>query len=175
MKKSKPQLPIVSKTATKKDFLIFTGFITVFGLVIFNTALRENMTMFSNDAPLGIRMSEHNQIENNLMGHWENLNWIGGKGISGSVNLSSLLAYITGPLWFSKLYPLLAFITLGICTWFCGQQLKFRGWVCFMMGMASALNGSAFSVACWGLASWTMSRAMIFLSIGLLVPRIFKK
>jgi hypothetical protein len=162
MKKTPPLKP------TLRHFLIFTASITIMGLVIFNTALRENMTMFSNDAPLGIRMADHNQIENNITGHWENLNWVGGKGISGSVNLSSLWAYICGPLWFSKLYPLIAFITLGCCTWYCMREISFRPWICFIVGVASALNGSAFSVSCWGLAPWAMSRAMIFLAIGFL-------
>jgi hypothetical protein len=168
--KSKLTTPSQPK-ATLRHFTIFTCSISLLGLVIFNTGLRENMTMFSNDAPLGLRMAQQSDVRDTITGHWEDLNWLGGKGLSAAPTLSSFFAYICGPLLFSKLYPLLAFITLGVCTWYCMRELSFRPWICFLVGLASALNGSAFSVACWGLSSWTISRAMIFLAIGLLVPR----
>ena len=60
-------------------------------------------------------------------------------------------------------------VLLGFSAWVLCRQLKFAPMVCVIAGLAAGLNMHCFSDACWGLGSWNISIAMIFLAVAALV------
>lgn len=140
-------------------------------LIIFHQSLEPGMTLFSNDGPLGAISAESGSLPGGFFGVWHDLNWLGKRGIGASPNWSSVLAALTGPVLFSKIYAPFALIVLGLCTWVFFRQMRFAPMVCVVGAVASALNMDTFSTATWGLPAWSLSRAMLFLALAALVTQ----
>ena len=151
----------------------FAALLMAFILVmLFHKAFTADHTVFSNDGPLGLISAESSTLPEGYFGVWSDLHWLGSRGIGASPTISSVLAWITGPLVFSKVYPAVALFVLGLTTWLLFRNLGFSHLTCIIGGLASILNTSALSIACWGLPPWVLTRAMIFLALAILVwPR----
>ena len=128
-----------------------------------------NVTLFSNDGPLGRLMSQCHQLPARFTGCWDDLNAIGLRGGAATPNLTYGLLFCTGPLWFSKLYVPFALLLLGLAAWCFFRRLNLAPAACALGGIACALNSSFFSDACWGVASHEIAVAMTFLALAALV------
>ena len=135
---------------------------------LFRNSFVPDLTVFSNDGPLGVLNAASGQYPEGFFGVWNDLNWIGSRGIGASPNFSSLWGWIAGPVLFSKFYSPMALFLVGFFAWFMFRQMGFKPAVCLLGGLAALLNSNVFSIACWGLPSWSLSRAMIFLALGIL-------
>ena len=150
----------------------FAALLMAFVLVmLFNKAFTAGHTVFSNDGPLGLISAESSSLPEGYFGVWSDLNWLGSRGIGATPTISSVLAWITGPLMFSKVYPIVSLLVLGLATWLLFRQLGFSHLTCILGGLASILNTSALSIACWGLPPWVLARAMIVFALAVLVSR----
>jgi hypothetical protein len=135
---------------------------------LFRDSFKAEMATFANDGPLGLMAAACNQFPQAWTGIWADLNWLGFNGGSAPPDLTSLLGWVLGPLYFIKFYPALTVIILGACAWLFFRQLNFHPAVCVLGGMAAALNSDFFSYACWGLGTLTLCVASIFLAFAAL-------
>lgn len=138
-------------------------------LLLFHKSLAPGMTVFSNDGPLGAISANSGALPQGFTGVWLDLNWLGGRGITAPPTLSTMLAWICGPVLFSKIYPGFALLVLGLSSWFFFRQLKLSPLACLLGALASMLNSGAVSIAGWGLPMWAIARAMVFVALALLV------
>ena len=137
-------------------------------VVLFGQGIMPGMVMFSNDGPLGGMIAEQNRAPGTLMGLWQNLNVLGTAAGALPPSLTGFLLCAVGPWFYAKLLPAAALLLLGICAWFCFRSLRLGPVAAALGGLAACLNSSFFSVACWGVASHTVTIAMCFLALGLL-------
>ena len=125
-------------------------------------------TVASNDGPLGAISSACGSLPSGFLGYWQDLNWLGGTGPSASPDVSNSLAFVSGPLIFSKIYAPLALLFLGLSAWLCFRQWKLSPVACLLGGLAAALNSDFLSTACWGVASQPLSFGLDFLALAAL-------
>jgi hypothetical protein len=125
-------------------------------------------TVASNDGPLGAISSACGRLPSGFLGYWQDLNWLGGTGPSASPDVSNSLAFVSGPLIFSKIYAPFALLFLGLSTWLCFRQWKLSPLACILGAAAAALNSDFFSTACWGVASQPLSFGCDFLALAAL-------
>ncbi len=146
------------------------AFVCLGGVVftLFVPSFQENLTLFSNDGPLGAISSRAATMPAGFTGAWNDLNWVGCKQPSASPNLTSTWDIILKPLAFSKFYAPLSILILGLSAWLLFRELRFAPAVCLLGGLAAALNTDPFSYACWGLPSVTLSMASAFLALAAL-------
>jgi Bacterial membrane protein YfhO len=135
---------------------------------LFRDGLLPGRTVFSNDGPLGAISSKCARLPAGFFGVWHDVNWLGGIGPSASPSVSNVMAFVLGPLIFSKIYTLVALLFLGLSAWLCFRQWKFSPTACFLGGIAAALNSDFFSTACWGVASQPLSFGCDFLALAAL-------
>src|SRR5689334_22019975 len=126
-----------SEISTRKAFLWAVLLMAGLLLILFRKGLPHGMAIFSNDGPLGIIKGGTERLPEGLLkGVWLHLNWLGSHGISASPTISTVLATILGPFWFSKLYPAIALWLLGIATWTLFRKLGFNVMTCTLTGFA---------------------------------------
>ena len=135
---------------------------------LFRDGLVPGRTVFSNDGPLGVIISQCTQLPAGFFGYWKDLNWLGSAGPSAAPNVSNTLALVAGPLIFSKIFPLFALLFLGLSAWLCFRQWKLSLTACILGAIAAALNSDFFSTACWGVASQPLSFGCDFLALAAL-------
>lgn len=148
--------------------------VIIFGALlafIFRNSFVPELTLFSNDGPLGAISADSGKLPTGFFGVWNDLNWVGTRGIGAAPNISSVLAWAAKPVLFSKVYPPVALFLVGLCAWFLFRQMQLAPAVCILGGLAAILNSSVFSIACWGLPAWSLARAMIFLALGILASQ----
>src|SRR6185295_11109901 len=75
-------------------------------LFLFRDAFRPEMTVFSNDGPLGQISSEAANTWASRDGAWLDLNWLGSAGIAAVPSFSNALGLAVSKLYFSKLYAM---------------------------------------------------------------------
>ena len=125
-------------------------------------------TLFSNDGPLGRMISECHRLPARFWGCWHDLNSIGYREGAAVPSLSYGLELVLGPLWFSKLYALLALLLLGVSAWCLFRQWRLVPAAGLLGGLAASLNSAFFSAACWGVAEHAITAAMAFLALAAL-------
>ncbi|MBI3878283.1 MAG: YfhO family protein [Verrucomicrobia bacterium] len=141
--------------------------------VQFHPSLIPEQMLFANDGPLGLMMGYAEDALSSLAGTWQDLSWIGGQAPSGSLNFTNLLLMLVGPVAFIKIYAPATQLLLGLCAWIFFRQLRFNPLVCVLAGLAAGLNMDAFSRGCWGVGTWNVAWAMMWLAMAALVsPRI---
>ena len=91
-------------------------------LVLLGGGCLPGHTFFSNDGPLGRRMSACHQLPERFTGCWQDLNSIGYRELAAVPSLTYGLECVLGPLWFSRLYMPLALLLLGLSAWGCFRQ-----------------------------------------------------
>jgi hypothetical protein len=156
------------------------GVFALLAAMLFHQSWSKGQILFSNDGPLGLLSAQAEAPGTALTGYWQDLYWIGSEQVPAFPNVTQALFFLLGPgLWgkagavvFAKFYAPLALLLLGCATWLFCRQMGFRPQVCLLAGIASMLNGDAFSNACWGLPSWVITRAMFFLALAALVTRL---
>jgi hypothetical protein len=127
-----------------------------------------NQTLFSNDGPLGRIISECHQLPSRFVGCWGDLNGIGFNGGVAIPGISMVLQFLLKPIWFSKLYALLAQVILGLGAWCFFSQLGLSRMACFLGALAAALNSCFFAVSCWGDAAQPIAAGMAFFAMAAL-------
>jgi hypothetical protein len=135
---------------------------------LFRDGLLPGRTVFSNDGPLGAISAKCARLPSSFLGYWQDLNWIGNTGPSASPDVSNVLAFLLGPLVFSKLNAPFSLLFLGLSAWLCFRQWKFSPVACILGGIAAALNSGFFSTACWGVAAQPLSFGCDFLALAAL-------
>ncbi|MBM3833103.1 MAG: YfhO family protein [Verrucomicrobia bacterium] len=153
--------------STKRDFLTALLILAAVLAVIFHKDFSPEVAPFSNDGPLGPLSAKSGEVPGGLAGVWQDLNWIGVKGISAPPNLATVLG-MGGPLFFAKIYLPFSLFFLGLSAWFFFRQLRFHPAVCILGGLAAALNSNMFSLSCWGLPSRAVTLGGTFLALGAL-------
>jgi hypothetical protein len=124
---------------------------------------------FANDSALGAMKDSSARLPGMFTGYWSDFWWLGGAVPSSSPSLSSLFASILAPEHYLKVYAPLTMVFMGCCVWFFFRQLRFAPMVCVIAGLGAGLNMHFFSNACWGLGTWDVSAAMVFVALGILV------
>ncbi len=136
--------------------------------VLFCGIYLPGQVLFSNDGPLGRLMSECHQLPGRFAGCWEDLSSVGLRALSAAPNISYTLQFLLGPIWFAKLYAIIALVILGFGAWCFFRQSGLSPVACVLGGIAAALNSSFFSVACWGVASHTITVGLTFFALAAL-------
>src|SRR5438445_9609133 len=149
-------------------FLIFLFCLLAVLAALFHASFRPELVLFANDGPLGEQMAQAEHAWNNLLGSWQDLSWVGSRHPGGLLGSGYLLYALLGPLLFSKFSVAISLLVLGSTAWLCFRQHGFNPTVCVLGGLAAALNTNAFSIGCWGLPVWTLSRASFFLALAAL-------
>ncbi|HUD46676.1 MAG TPA: hypothetical protein VMR33_07590 [Candidatus Baltobacteraceae bacterium] len=124
---------------------------------------------WANDSALGAMKNSSARLPGMFTGYWSDFWWLGGAVPSTSPSLSSLFASILSPEHYLKVYAPLTMVFLGCCVWFFFRQLRFAPMVCVIAGLGAGLNMHFFSNACWGLGTWVVSAAMVFVALGIIV------
>src|ERR1035441_9283358 len=91
---------------------------------LFWNGLLPGRTVFSNDGPLGAISAKCGSLPAVFLGNWQDLNWLGGPGPSASPDVWSGLAFLSGPLVFSKINAPFALLFLGLSAWLCFRQWR---------------------------------------------------
>ena len=154
-----------------RDFWIVLACLAAVLSVLFYRSFEPGIVVFSNDGPLGAAQAQAASAWANFTGYWQDLNWLGGRAVGGFLTFGNLFFALLGPVLFCKFIAPVSLLLLGLSAWFCFRQFGFHPIVCILGGLAAALNMNAFSVNCWGLSGWTLSRAGFFLAIAALPGR----
>lgn len=160
--------------AGTRDFLIFLPCLLALLAVLFPQSFQAGQVLFSNDGPLGPISADNAAFPGLFAGYWADLNWLGGAQPSATPNLTAALLSLGGPIGYAKFFAPLTLLILGIATWLFFRQSGFRPWVCFLGGLAAALNSDFFSYACWGLGSLALTVAATFLALAALATSAAK-
>ena len=137
--------------------------------VLCHDGFRPYHVMWANDTALGALDASSARLPSTYTGHWMDGNWIGLKIPSSSPTLATILATFISPELYLKIFTPLTMLLLGFSAWLLFRQLKFAPMVCVVGGLAAGLNMHCFSDAAWGLGTWNIALAMIFLALAALV------
>src|ERR1019366_9358975 len=111
MNQSKPALA-VRRAGLSQFGLVALCLLVVLGF-LFREGLIPGRTVFSNDGPLGVLKSKCTSLPSGFFGYWQDLNWLGAAGPSASLTVSNMLALVSRPLIFSKIFAPFALLFLG--------------------------------------------------------------
>ncbi len=146
---------------------MFFVLFAVLSVLFCNVYLPGNI-VFSNDGPLGRLVAECHRLPGRFTGCWEDLNSVGISSWSAPPNISYGLQLVLGPVLFAKFYPIIALLILGLGAWCFFRQSGLTPVACMLGGLAAALNSGFFSVACWGVASHTITVGLTFFALAAL-------
>lgn len=135
----------------------------------FHQSLAPGQVLFSNDGPLGMLASAAWKMPDLLFSCWQDLNWVGGRQAPLQPNITSLMLGLLGPTAYAKFYAPACLLILGLSGWLLCRTLDLAHPIAILGGLAAMLNGNAFSNAAWGLGSWVLARAMLFLALAALI------
>jgi hypothetical protein len=137
--------------------------------VVCRQAFQAHYVMWANDTQFGPLMAASSRLPDTFWGDWLDFWWIGTDIPGSSPTLATILCWLLSPPIYMKVFTPLTMVLLGFSTWVLFRQLKFAPMVCVAGGLAAGLNMHCFSTACWGLGTWNISIAMIFLALAALV------
>lgn len=138
-------------------------------LFLFGKSLNPDYTVFSNDGPLGIIHSEPLRLPDAFTGTWQTLNWIGRHETSAIPSITWNLLYLLGPLQFSKHYPAITILFLGLAAWVFFRQMGANRPAAAIASLATALNMNILSNVAWGLGTRALAFAAILLALACLL------
>jgi hypothetical protein len=161
-----PQNPSPPPSLGKNGWGAFILLSLVLGLLFWRSFL-PGVVHFSNDGPLGAQMGEWLRVPESLTGMWHDQNSIGASAGTRSLTPSSFLTWILGPVAYSKYYPPIVLLFLGLGAWAFYRQLGLRSALAVLAAVATALNTAFLSTACWGVGSQQLCYAMIFAALAL--------
>jgi hypothetical protein len=137
--------------------------------MVCHQAFQTHNIMWANDTQFGPLMAASARLPDTFSGVWQDIWWIGMQEPSSSPTLATILALVVSPAMYLKIFTPLTMLLLGFSAWVLFRQLNFAPIVCVLGGLAAGLNMHCFSNACWGLGTWNISIAMIFLAVAALV------
>lgn len=148
---------------------LFVGPLFVVMLLLFCRGWLPGMLIFSNDAPLGFQQTAYLNPADSYNGTWMDTNWLGLNAGARLVNISTALAWLLGPVLYSKFYAPLSLVIVGLGAWFLFRQLGFSRLTAVLGGLAGALNSDFLATACWGVAAQPICFGLCYFALGLLV------
>jgi hypothetical protein len=125
--------------------------------------------MWANDSQLGAIKATCARLPDTFTGHWADNYWVGMEIPSTSPTLATLFQMVVSPEFYLKVFTPLTMLLLGFSAWLFFRELRFSPLVCVVGGLAAGLNMHFFSVACWGLGTWNICCAMVFLAMAAIV------
>ena len=137
--------------------------------ILFAQSFQAGQIVFSNDGPLGANSTLCGRMPEAIFGVWLDLNWLGNEGVASAPSLTNLLFWWFEPVLFAKIIVPLSMLLLGCAAWVFFRQCGFAPWVCTVGGLAAGLNSDRFSVAAWGLPTWVLGTAAMFLALAALL------
>jgi hypothetical protein len=132
-------------------------------------AFQSHWLMWANDNQLGPMKAACARLPEVFRGWWQDFWWIGMDFPNAWPSLDFLLRIVISPEMYLKIFTPLTMLLLGFSAWVLFRQWKFAPMVCVLGGLAAGLNMHCFSNACWGLGTWNIAIAMIFLALAALV------
>ncbi len=138
--------------------------------MLFRASLHPDKVIFSNDGPFGLLSADALDYSKMLTGAWIDLNWLGVSAGTATPNISTTLAIILKPLYYSKFLAPISTLFLGVCAWIFFHRLGMSTGPSVLAAVAIALNSNIFSNVCWGLGSRGLGAGMLFLALAALVP-----
>jgi hypothetical protein len=114
-------------------------------------------------------MSRSHAVPETFTGGWQDLNSLGFREAGASPSITYLLAWMAGPLWYSRLYAPFSLLFLGLGAWCFFRQLKLVPLACLLGALAASLNSGFFSAACWGVAGHPITIGLSFFALAALV------
>jgi hypothetical protein len=117
--------------------------------ILFHAIYLPRFVSFSNDGPLGSLVSNSRQMPDLVTGGWHDLNSIGVRE-GAPPGLALILLWVLGPVGYAKFLAPLALLILGLGAWCFFEQLKLARAAAILGAMATVLNSTFFSSACWG-------------------------
>ncbi len=163
------QIPRTPEGKKLSPLIVIIGLLTILLSLLFVRSFAPSLVFFSNDGPLGPMMAEMARLPATLTGLWQDLNSIGANVGAETLNVTSLLKLLAGPVGFSKIYAPVSLWILGLGAWFFFRQLKLSPLATVLGALAAVLNSTFFSDACWGVASHEIALGMDFFALGLIV------
>jgi len=140
-------------------------------LVLFYPSFAPDNILFSNDGPLGASAAAAMATPGIFTGIWHDLNWVGAWVGTAPPNLTNIVLWLLGPLFFAKFYAPISVAFAGVGVWALGRQLRFHPAVCGLTALAAGLNTDFFSYACWGLGPVPIAIGWVFFALAALVSR----
>lgn len=153
----------------RSQFFFFVSLLTIILGVLFARSFDPDLVAFSNDGPLGVEVAAMNHMPDTLMGCWQDSNSVGSNGGMVTLNFTSLIFWVMGPVGFAKSYAMIALWILGFCAWLFFRQLKLSPLAAILGALAAMLNSAFFGNACWGVASGEIALGMNFLALALII------
>ncbi|MDB6036931.1 MAG: hypothetical protein JWM99_772, partial [Verrucomicrobiales bacterium] len=151
-----------------KSLVWLLAFLLIVLAISFSRSLQPNSVLFSNDAPLGLSVSQEKTVSQNFSGGWQPLNWLGIETPSALPNVTYAFFLSTGALLYAKFFVPFTLLLLGLCVWFFFRRLGFSSQTGVLAAIAAALNTDPFSMACWGLAAIVIAIAGAFAALGMM-------
>jgi hypothetical protein len=159
-----------NSVASARSYGIYAiGLLAVVLLGMFWRSFLPDFVHFSNDGPLGQQNAAWIQMPDSVTGMWADLNYLGGNAGTWTLSVTAILHYILAPVTFAKYYPILTLFLLGVGAWTFFRQLKLSPFAAALGALATVLNSTFFSTACWGVASQEIALGMAFFALALIV------
>ena len=153
----------------KLQALKFSTLLVALLVLLFWRSFLPNFVHFSNDGPLGQQSANWVRLPAAFTAIWDDLNDIGSSSGAFPPDLNALSQWLLGPIGYAKFFPPIALCFLGFCAWCFFRQLNFSPLAAALGALATALNSTFFSTACWGVAGQLDAFSMDFLALALVV------
>lgn len=144
------------------------GLLAAILMVLFWRSFLPGYVHFSNDGPLGQQNAAWARMPAGMTGVWIDANYLGVNGGVGALSLTVLLQSLLSPIYLAKFYPALTLFLVGLSAWTCFRQLKLSPLAAGLGALATMLNSTFFSSACWGVGSQEIALAMDFFAVALI-------
>lgn len=160
-----------AKTAppARSNKLAFPLLLLIVLSVLFCKSFLPDFVHFSNDGPLGQQMAAYARFPGILTGTWSDQNDIGVDGGAATLDFSTLMGWILGPVNNAKFLAPIALFVLGIAAWTFFRQLKLSPLAATLGALAAALNSSYFGNACWGTFPQQIAMAAVLFALALVM------
>lgn len=143
------------------------GLLCVALTLLFIRGWLPGMVVFSNDGPLGIQNAAFIAPGDSYASAWMDISWVGLNVGARLANISTGLAWLLGPVLYSKFYAPFSLLVVGLGAWFFFRELGFGRLTCVLGGVAAALNSDFLATACWGVAAQPICFGLGYFAMGL--------